>query len=74
MARARLARSRGSRGGQPDAFGAVFALSGWALTFGLWRGGFLHPVPPLATGFMIVGPILAVAFYEVGCGSPRASG
>jgi uncharacterized membrane protein len=47
------------------ALGTVFALLGWALTFGLWWGGFLYLVLPLATGFMIVGPILAVEFYEI---------
>lgn len=45
--------------------GAVFALIGWALAFGLWHAGFLYLVLPLATGFMIVGPILAIEFYEI---------
>ena len=45
--------------------GLVFAVVGWALTFGLWWGGYLYLVLPMATGFMIVGPILAIGFYEI---------
>jgi uncharacterized membrane protein len=45
--------------------GLVFALLGWALTYGLWWVGLLYLVLPLATGFMIVGPVLALAFYEI---------
>jgi uncharacterized membrane protein len=45
--------------------GFVFALVGWLVTFGLWWGGLLYLVLPMATGFMIVGPILAIEFYEV---------
>ena len=45
--------------------GLVFALAGWLLTFGLWWANLLYLVLPMATGFMIVGPILAIAFYEI---------
>lgn len=45
--------------------GFLFALAGWLLTFGLWWVGLLYLVLPLATGFMIVGPILAIEFYEI---------
>jgi uncharacterized membrane protein len=45
--------------------GLVFALVSWLLTFGLWWGGYLYLVLPMATGFMIVGPILAIEFYEI---------
>jgi uncharacterized membrane protein len=45
--------------------GLVFAVVSWLLTFGLWWGGYLYLVLPMATGFMIVGPILAIGFYEI---------
>jgi uncharacterized membrane protein len=45
--------------------GLIFALVSWALTFGLWWYGYLYLILPMATGFMIVGPILAIEFYEV---------
>ncbi len=45
--------------------GFVFALVSWALSFGLWWGGYLYLILPMATGFMIVGPILAIGFYEI---------
>ena len=45
--------------------GLIFAVVGWALTFGLWWGGYLYLVLPMATGFMIVSPILALEFYEI---------
>ena len=46
-------------------FGLVFAVVSWLITFGLWWGGYLYLVLPMATGFMIVGPILAIGLYEV---------
>jgi uncharacterized membrane protein len=45
--------------------GLVFAVVSWLLTFGLWWRGYLYLVLPMATGFMIVGPILAIGFYEI---------
>ena len=45
--------------------GLVFAVVGWLLTFGLWWVGLLYLVLPLASGFMIVGPILAIELYEL---------
>jgi uncharacterized membrane protein len=47
------------------AFGAVFALGGYALSLGLWLYGLVYLVLPLAAGFMIVGPVLAMGFYEI---------
>lgn len=47
------------------AFGLVFALGGYALSLGLWLGGMVYLVLPLAAGFMIVGPVLATGLYEV---------
>lgn len=47
------------------AYGAVFALAGWLVTAGMWSLGWIYAVLPLASGFLLVGPILAVGLYEV---------
>ncbi|HTH15463.1 MAG TPA: DUF2189 domain-containing protein [Magnetospirillum sp.] len=47
------------------AYGAVFALFGWLLTFGLGEIGMGSLILPLAAGFMLVAPFLAVGLYEV---------
>jgi uncharacterized membrane protein len=47
------------------AFGAIAAAVGYALTLGLWWSGLLYLVLPLAAGFVIVAPVLAVGLYEV---------
>ena len=46
-------------------YGVVFAVAGWAITFGLWWLDMLYFVLPMVAGFLIVGPILAVGLYEV---------
>ena len=48
------------------AYGALAALTGYALTFGLIAGGLTYLALPLAAGFLIVGPILTVGLYEDG--------
>jgi uncharacterized membrane protein len=47
------------------AYGVLFALVGWAITFGLWRVGAIYLILPLTAGFLIMGPLLAVGLYEV---------
>ena len=47
------------------AYGVLFALVGWAVTFGLWWIGAIYLILPLTAGFLIMGPILAVGLYEV---------
>lgn len=47
------------------AYGAVFALFGWFLTFGLAGLGMGSLILPLASGFLLVAPFLAVGLYEV---------
>ncbi|HLO76651.1 MAG TPA: DUF2189 domain-containing protein [Magnetospirillum sp.] len=47
------------------AYGSVFALMGWLLTFGLAQFGMGSLILPLASGFMLVAPFLAVGLYEV---------
>lgn len=47
------------------AYGAVFAGLGWLLTFGLAELGMGSLILPLASGFMLVAPFLAVGLYEV---------
>lgn len=46
-------------------YGIVFAVIGWAVTFGLWWAGAIYLILPLTAGFLIVGPILAVGLYQV---------
>jgi uncharacterized membrane protein len=47
------------------AYGVLFAVIGWAVTFGLWWAGMIYLILPLTAGFLIMGPILAVGLYEV---------
>lgn len=47
------------------AYGAVFAFFGWFLTFGLAELGMGSLILPLASGFLLVAPFLAVGLYEV---------
>ena len=46
-------------------YGALAAVTGYVLTFGLIWADMLYLVLPLAAGFLIVGPILTVGLYEV---------
>ena len=46
-------------------YGAAVALAGWALTSAVLFFESLSLVLPLAAGFMLVGPMLAVGLYEV---------
>lgn len=46
-------------------YGLVFAVLGWGLTFGLVAVGLGSLVLPLAAGFLLIGPLAAVGFYEV---------
>jgi len=46
-------------------YGTVFVLVSFLLTLGLWLLGLFYLVLPLAAGFMLVGPVVAVGLYEV---------
>lgn len=46
-------------------YGALLAILGCLLTYGLFRLDAWYVVLPLASGFMLVGPILGVGLYEV---------
>jgi uncharacterized membrane protein len=46
-------------------YGLLFALVGWAVSFGLWWLGAIYLILPLTAGFLIAGPLLAVGLYEV---------
>ena len=46
------------------AYGGVFALAAWAMTFGLNLLELQSLILVLAGGFMLVGPLLAVGLYE----------
>ena len=45
-------------------YGAVFSLIGYALTWGLLQESYFHFVLPLASGFMLLGPLFAVGLYD----------
>jgi len=45
-------------------YGLIFAVVSGAITMGLWSLGYIEYLPPLAAGFMLVGPLLAVGLYE----------
>jgi uncharacterized membrane protein len=46
-------------------YGAAFVVVSFLLTLGLWIFGLFYLVLPLAAGFMLVGPVVAVGLYEV---------
>jgi uncharacterized membrane protein len=46
-------------------YGILAAITSYVLTLGLWQTGFYYLALPLAAGFLIAGPILAVGLYEV---------
>jgi uncharacterized membrane protein len=64
LAHGRLARSESRARGQPD-LRRRFVLASFLLTLGLWILGLFYLVLPLAAGFMLVGPVVAVGLYEV---------
>ncbi len=45
-------------------YGLLAAVSGYLLTLGLYLGGMIYLILPLAAGFLIIGPILTVGLYE----------
>jgi uncharacterized membrane protein len=47
------------------AFGLAFAAVGLALTFALWRTPFFDMLLPLASGFMLVGPVATASFQAM---------
>lgn len=46
-------------------YGAAFVVASFLLTLGLWITGLFYLVLPLAAGFMLIGPVIAVGLYEV---------
>ena len=46
-------------------YGCAFVVISAGLTFGLWQLGLFSLIMPLAAGFMLVGPLLAVGLYEI---------
>ena len=46
------------------AYGAIFAVAGFLLAFGLTQVGLQSLILVLAAGFILVGPMIAVGLYE----------
>ncbi|MEQ9812766.1 MAG: DUF2189 domain-containing protein [Azospirillaceae bacterium] len=46
-------------------FGLVFAIAGWIVLIATWTYQIYYLTFPLAAGFLLAGPILAVGLYEV---------
>jgi len=46
------------------AYGAIFTAISFAITAGVFFAGMEYLLFPLAAGFMLVGPMLAVGLYE----------
>jgi len=49
-------------------YGLLFVAIGLALAFGLWRANQLFMLLPLASGFMLLGPVLMSGFYAMSRG------
>jgi uncharacterized membrane protein len=47
------------------AYGLIFVILGFALTFGLWRIARLDLLLPLASGFMLLIPLLSLGLQEI---------
>lgn len=47
------------------AYGLVFVVIGFCLTGGLYLLDMLYLVSPMIGGFLLVGPLLAMAFYDI---------
>lgn len=47
------------------AYGGVFAVISYLMTFGLMSEGMFFIVPPLAAGFFLVAPLLGIGLYQI---------
>jgi uncharacterized membrane protein len=47
------------------AYGGVFVLVSWLLTFGLLSENAFFIIPPLAAGFFLVAPLLGIGLYQI---------
>lgn len=50
---------------QSLAYGLIFTILGFVILAGLWLVDLFYLVLPLAAGFMLLGPFLAIGLYEI---------
>ncbi len=46
-------------------YGLLFVVAGLALTYGLWRTNNIYLLLPLASGFILLVPLLSVGFHAI---------
>jgi len=53
------------------AYGSVFVVLSYLLTFGLIYGGLFFIIPPVAAGFFLLAPLLGIGLYQISASLER---